>query len=78
MDQKLEVAKGDAAGDPGQRLPREAPLDERVEERVIVAGSGQELVCLLVGGDEPRAREGGDQRAETVQAVQTGRPRKER
>jgi hypothetical protein len=57
IDAELHVAERGAAGDPRQRFTREAALDECVQKPDIVAGGGNELMRLLVGGDEPGGRE---------------------
>jgi hypothetical protein len=75
MDQEFDAAERGSPGDPRQRLTGAAARHQSIEERVVVARPGDELARLVFGGDEPGARE---QRGETVDAVQTGRPRKER
>ena len=62
-----------ASGSPVRRRPTSASRSS-----VVVAGPGQELVRLLLGGDEPAVERVETSAREAVHAVQTGRPRRER
>jgi hypothetical protein len=57
VDGDPQPAELDAADDPGQRLARPAPLQQRGEPRRVAVRAQQQLVGLLVGGDEAVAFE---------------------
>ena len=68
VDADLQAAERDAAGDPGERLAREATPDERGEQLVVAGRAGEQLVRLLFRRDEPGAR---DQLNHSLEAIRS-------
>ena len=66
VDAQLEAAERDPAGDPGDGLPCQASGHQRVEQRTVAGRPAEEVLGLLVGGDEPGLPEEVGQRVEIV------------
>ena len=74
VDAHGEVAEGGTAGDPGQRLSRQAPLGEPLQQRPVTTRACGQLVGFLFRRDEARpgqaARQRGDDGGRVVSSVE--------